>query len=66
MIYAVKNEGETNEKMILRYKKMFFQSRNANKIRNERYNVRKPNKRKIRESAIIRAKYRELNSKVYF
>lgn len=66
MIYAVKNEGETNEKMILRYKKMFFQSRIANKIRNERYATRKPNQRKIREAAIIREKYRELNSKVYF
>lgn len=66
MIYAVKHEGETNEKMILRYKKMFFQSRIANKIRNERYAVGKPTKKKIRESAIIRAKYRELNAKVYF
>lgn len=66
MIYAVKHEGETNEKMILRYKKMFFQSRIANKIRNERYAFKSKNKRKIRESAIIRAKYRELNAKVYF
>lgn len=66
MIYAVKHEGETNEKMILRYKKMFFQSRIANKIRNERYAFKNKNKRKIRESAIIREKYRELNAKVYF
>lgn len=66
MIYAVKNEGETNEKMILRYKKLFFQSRIANKIRNERYAYRTVKKKKIRESAIIRSKYRELNSKVYF
>lgn len=66
MIYAVKHEGETNEKMILRYKKLFFQSRIANKIRNERYANKPLTKKKIRESAIIRAKYRELNSKVYF
>lgn len=66
MIYAVKHEGETSEKMILRYKKMFFQSRIANKIRTERYAVKKLSKKKIRESAIIRAKYRELNTKVYF
>jgi len=39
MIYAVKNDGETNEKMILRYKKLFFQSRIANKIRTERYAI---------------------------
>ncbi len=66
MIYAVKNDWETNEKMILRYKKLFFQSRIANKIRAERYAVWKPTKKKLRESAIVRSHYRMLNSKVYF
>jgi hypothetical protein len=66
MIYAVKNDWETNEKLVLRYKKLFFQSRLATKIRNERYAVKKPSKRKIREKAIIRSLYRDLNSKVYF
>jgi len=66
MIYAVKNDWETNEKLVLRYKKMFFQSRIATKIRNERYAYKKPKKRKIREKAIIRSLYRDLNSKVYF
>ncbi len=66
MIYAVKNDWETNEKMILRYKKLFFQSRIANKIRTERYAYKKKKKKKIREEAIVRSHYRELNSKVYF
>ncbi len=66
MIYSVKHEGETNEKLILRYKKLFFQSRIATKIRNERYATRTVKKRKIREMAIIRSTYRNLNSKVYF
>lgn len=66
MIYTVKNEGETNEKMVLRYKKMFFQSRIANKIRTERYAVKQPTKRQKRLSAIIRGHYRDLNNKVYF
>lgn len=66
MIYAVRNEGEANDKLILRYKKLFFQSRIANKIKAERYAVRDLSKRKIREKAIIRWKYRELNTKVYF
>ena len=47
MIYTVKHEGETNEKMILRYKKLFFQSRIANKIRAERYANRPIKKKKI-------------------
>jgi len=66
MIYAVKNDWETNEKLVLRYKKLFFQSRMATKIRNSRYAVKAPSKRKRREQAIIRSYYRELNSKVYF
>lgn len=66
MIYAVRNEWETNDKLILRYKKLFFQSRIANKLKAERYAIRDLSGRKIREKAIIRAKYRELNNKVYF
>ena len=66
MIYAVKNDGESNEKLILRYKKLFFSSRITNKLRKERYAVGKPTKKKLRESAIIRETYRSLNNKVYF
>ncbi|EKD65878.1 MAG: hypothetical protein ACD_49C00077G0006 [uncultured bacterium (gcode 4)] len=63
LIYAFKKKTESNEKLILRYKKMFFQTRVANKLRNERYNVRDLSKRKIREKAIIRENYRFLNKK---
>lgn len=66
MIYAVRKEWETNDKLILRYKKLFFQSRIANKIKAERYAIRDLSGRKLREKAIIRSKYRELNNKVYF
>lgn len=66
MIYAVRNEGETNDKLILRYKKLFFQSRIANKLKAERYAERDISKRKTREKAIIRETYRALNNKVYF
>lgn len=66
MIYAVKNDWESNEKLILRYKKLFFSSRLTNKLRKERYSVSSPTKKKIRENAIIRETYRDLNNKVYF
>lgn len=66
MIYAVRNSWETNEKLILRYKKLFFQSRIANKIKTERYAVWEKTKKKKREIAIVRAHYRQLNTKVYF
>jgi hypothetical protein len=54
MIYAVKNDGESNEKLVLRYKKLFFQSRISNKLKTERYNIKQPSDRKKREKAIVR------------
>ena len=64
--YKSSAEKSSNEKMILRYKKMFFQSRIANKIRSERYAIGDKSKKKIRHSAIVREHYRMLNTKVYF
>lgn len=66
MIYSLRKEWETNEKLILKYKKLFFQSRIANKLKSERYVSRQPSKRKLRELAIVREQYRSLNNKVYF
>ncbi|MBW7954261.1 hypothetical protein H3C61_00385 [Candidatus Gracilibacteria bacterium] len=66
MIYAVRNEGETNDKLILRYKKLFFQSRISNKLKTERYVVKNETRKKRREKAIIRETYRSLQNKVYF
>jgi len=66
MIYAIKNEWETNDKLILKYKKMFFQSKITNKLKAERYAVKGPSHRKIREKAIVRSTYRSLQNKVYF
>ena len=66
MIYAIRNDWETNEKLILRYKKLFFQSKLTTKIRAGRYAVWKLSKKKLREKAIVREHYRMLNNKVYF
>ncbi|NDK08709.1 hypothetical protein EOM39_05725 [Candidatus Gracilibacteria bacterium] len=66
MIYSIRKEGETNEKLILKYKKLFFQSRISNKLKSERYAVKQPSKRKLRELAMVRSHYRSLNNKVYF
>jgi hypothetical protein len=66
MIYAIKNENESNEKLVLRYKKLFFQSRISSKLKTERYVTKKLTRRKERMSAIVRDHYRYLNTKVYF
>lgn len=66
MIYAIKNENETNEKLILRYKKLFFQSRISSKLKADRYVVKELTNKKRREKAIVRSHYRDLSNKVYF
>ncbi|MDQ1344410.1 MAG: hypothetical protein QG650_1131 [Patescibacteria group bacterium] len=63
IVYALKNASESNEKLILRYKKMFFQTRTANKLRAEKYAERKPSKRRIREKAIVCEMYRSTNKR---
>lgn len=59
--YAVKQENENSEKVLLKLKKMFFGSRILTKIRAERYDVKKPSKRKTREKAIVSNAYRKAN-----
>lgn len=66
MIYAVKKENESNEKLILRYKKLFFQSRIVTKLKKERYVTKELSWKKRREKAIVANHYREMNAKVYF
>lgn len=46
MIYAIKKDWETNEKLVLRYKKLFFSSRIVNKLRSERYAIKSLTKKK--------------------
>ncbi len=56
--FATRKEGESNEKLILRYKKAFFQTRTANRLKNSQTHSRDVSKRKAREQAIIREYYR--------
>lgn len=66
MIYAIRKENESNEKLILRYKKLFFQSRIVTKLKKERYVTKDLTRKKRREKAIVTNHYREMNTKVYF
>ncbi len=62
--YSVKKDGESSEKLLMRYKKSFFQTRTANKLKSEKTHERAVSKRKIREKAIVREYYRSLSKKV--
>lgn len=66
IVYALKNTSESNEKFILRYKKMFFQTRTANKLKTEKQHTRNVSGRKLREQAIVREAYRAVNRRETF
>jgi hypothetical protein len=59
--FATRKEGESNEKLILRYKKAFFQTRTANKLKKSKTHAPELSPRRIREKAIIREYYRSMN-----
>ena len=63
IVYSIKLPSESNEKLILRYKKMFYQTRSASKLKAERQHHSAPSKRKIREKAIVRGIYRGFSGK---
>ncbi|PID83733.1 hypothetical protein CSB09_04675 [Candidatus Gracilibacteria bacterium] len=56
--YAIKNENEASEKLAMRFKKIFYQSRTNNKLRNEKTHQKKPTRRQIRMKAIVSNHYR--------
>ncbi len=59
--YATKKEGESSDKMLVRFKKLLYWSRIITDLRASRYNFKNPTRRKVREKAIVCSKYRELN-----
>ncbi len=62
--FAVRKENESSEKLLMRYKKSFFQTRTANKLKNSQTHTRSLSARKIREKAIVREYYRAVTKKV--
>lgn len=61
--FAVRKENESSEKLLMRYKKSFFQTRTANKLKNSQTHSRALSARKIREQAIVREYYRAVSKK---
>jgi hypothetical protein len=59
--YAIKNTGESNEKLLLRYKRTFFQTRTLNNLKANLQHQRKTSARKVKISAIVREHYRDIN-----
>lgn len=65
-VKVIKDEKESNERLISRFNKVVQASRKLVKIRDEQYYVHKPTKRIMRIKAIKRAEYRAAREKNKF
>lgn len=67
MIYAVRKENESVDKLINRFKKQVQGTRLLLQVRKGRYHQKKLTKKKLREAAVIRDGHRaEKAKKVYY
>ena len=63
MIYAVRKENESVDKLINRFKKQVQGTRLLLQVRKGRYHQKKLNKKKIREAAVVREMHRDEKAK---
>lgn len=66
MIYATKKKGESNERLMSRFKQVVQRSRIVLKAKQERFHKRKLRKRFLRAAAVVRAKYRSQKDRQQF
>ena len=66
MIYAVKKQNESNERLISRFKKTVQRSRVLLNSKKHRFHEQKTRKRYIRQSAVKRSFYRNKRAKEQF
>lgn len=66
MIYATKKKGESNERLINRFKQQVQRSRTLLKAKQERFHRRKPAKKFVRASAVMRSKHRARKAREQF
>ncbi|MBD3360798.1 hypothetical protein GF366_03285 [Candidatus Peregrinibacteria bacterium] len=65
-ITVVKNDKESNERLISRFNKKVQASRKILRVRAERYHTPSKTKRLLRQAAIMREKYRAKNARSRF
>jgi len=65
MIYAIKKQSESNERLMSRFKKVVQRSRIMETKRN-RYHKNKPTKQAVRASAVKRSEYRKKRERAKF
>ena len=65
MIYAIKKQNESNERLMSRFKKVVQRSR-IMETKKSRYHKSKPTKKFVRAAAVKRADYRKKRERAKF
>lgn len=66
MIYATKKQGESNERLINRFKQQVQRARVLLKTKQKKYHSAKPTKKYVRASAVMRFMHRSRKAKEQF
>lgn len=66
MIYATKKQGESNERLMNRFKQVVQRSRTIFKAKQERFHKQKPTKSFVRAKAVKRSEHRVRRAKEKF
>ena len=65
-VWAIKKKTETNERLIKRWKRQTQNARIIQKVREDKFHKKQKTKRRIRDEAISREKYRAQREKEKF
>ena len=66
MIYATKKQGESNERLLNRFKQVVQRSRILFQKKQNKYHSAKPTKKYVRAAAVMRASHRARKAKEQF
>lgn len=65
-VYAIKKKGESNEKLMHRFKQMNGRRRHIITLKKEKFHQKKKSKRFVRQSAVMRASHRARRARERF
>ena len=63
MIYATKKQGESNERLMNRFKQVIQRSRLLYKAKQGKFHKKKPTKKYVRAAAVMRSKHRAVKAR---
>lgn len=66
MVYATKKQGESNDRLMSRFRNICNRRRHVKKAKQEKHHAKKPTKRFLRQKAVMREAHRARRAKEKF